>query len=277
MPEVLHPIPTKPTRMKITPEIAQDWLTNRNSPSNRNLSEYVAARYAKVMTEGRWMPTHQGIAFDSEGWLMDGQHRLRAVVLSGCVVEMFVIPDCDSATFAVLDNGHKRQASHLIKTPEPKTVAAAARILAVVTGVYIGTRTEGGVYDGSMPTDIILDVADSWPELSDMAVASNGPYKYGKINKPMHVAILAQACRTRYVDRIPSWIDGLTHGVGLQANDPRLLLRNRFIRDSAILNGAVDRGATYNLIAKAWNAHAQSRPLGVLKLLDSDGVVRVVG
>jgi hypothetical protein len=271
----VYPIPTHPQRLPITPELAADWLENRNLSANRNLSEHVAAKYAKAMSEGRWLFTHQGIAFDTEGWLIDGQHRLRAVAISGVTVEMFVVPGCDAATFAVLDNGFKRQAHQLIDVHGAPVVAAAARILAIVTGEAVGISVQQGVYDTQLPTDEVVRVANLWPELSDLYVSIDACYRSSHVNRPMHLAVLAQASRTQYKRRLESWFDGLQEGAGLAATDPRLLLRNRFIRDSKQLN--VQRGLTYNLIAKAWNAHAGERTMGVLKVSDSDGVVRVVG
>lgn len=268
-----HPIPDAPKRMKITPEVAADWLENRNLAANRSLSEHVAVKYAKAMKEGRWLFTHQGIAFDTEGWLIDGQHRLRAVVLSRATVEMFVVPDCDGATFAVLDGGYKRQAAHLIHAPGSRVVAATARILAIVTGESVGIRVQDGIYDTQLPTDEVIRVAELWPELGELYPAVDACYRSGRVNRPMHLAVLAQAMRTRHRSKMSDWFDGLTEGAGLAANDPRLLLRNRFIRDSKQLNS--ERGLTYNLIAKAWNAHATGRPLGVLKVTEAEGVINV--
>lgn len=272
----IYPIPATPQRIKVTPEIAADWLENRNSISNRKLSDHTAGKYARIMEAGRWLSTHQGIAFDDDGWLIDGQHRLRAVVLSGITVEMFVVPDCDPATFTVLDSGLKRNAGQLIKLPSSRTIAAAARVLATIYAPVPTQTTQGGVYDGHLTTDIILETVDAWPELGTYVAHIETVYKYTKVNRPMHLAVIAQAARSSYYGRIDSWIDGLTQGAGLESNDPRLLLRNRFVRDSAALNGGVDRGITYSLIAKAWNAHAQQRTLGVLRVIEAEGVIRVL-
>lgn len=272
----LFPVPTTPSCMNITPEIAANWLENRNAQAQRRMSEGVALKYAKIMKSGRWLFTHQGIAFDYDGFLIDGQHRLRAVVISGIAVEMFVIPNCDPATFAVLDNGHKRQAAHLLHGPNPKVVASAARILAVVTGyARRDGRVEGGVYDGTLPTDVILEVCNQWPELEELMSAVQNCYNQTKINRPMHLAVAAQAVRSRYRDRLGSWFDGLYSGAELGNTDPRLHLRNRFMRDGAIL--AYGHNQCYNLIMKAWNAHAQQRNVGVLRVREEEGVIQIVG
>ncbi len=73
--------------LDITPSMAEVWLMERN-PHNRRVVEAHAERMAGEMKAGRWRLTHQGIAFDTNGVLIDGQHRLWAIVLSGCTVPM---------------------------------------------------------------------------------------------------------------------------------------------------------------------------------------------
>lgn len=43
------------------------------------------------MKQGFWKLTHQGIAVDEDGFLVDGQNRLEAVVASECCVPMVII------------------------------------------------------------------------------------------------------------------------------------------------------------------------------------------
>ncbi len=42
------------------------------------------------MRKGHWAVTHQGIAFDTNGNLIDGQHRLEAIRISGVSVKIMV-------------------------------------------------------------------------------------------------------------------------------------------------------------------------------------------
>jgi hypothetical protein len=65
----------------VTLEIAAQWL-DRN-PQNRRIVQSRVSFYAAQMQAGSWKLTHQGIAFDEYGNLVDGQHRLYAVILSG--------------------------------------------------------------------------------------------------------------------------------------------------------------------------------------------------
>src|SRR5437870_5147015 len=71
--------------MEVGPELATRWL--EGNVHNRKLREDVVARYARDMKAGRWLLTHEPIAFNKNGdTLVDGQHRLWAVVESGATV-----------------------------------------------------------------------------------------------------------------------------------------------------------------------------------------------
>lgn len=122
---------TAPMKMQIelvTPEMALKWLAA--NPSNRPVSDPVVRQYAADMKAHRWKTTHQGIAFDRSGDLLDGQHRLRAVIRAGVPVRMLVFRDCDRATFDRLDTGRKRTAADALSidgTEHARTLAAIAR------------------------------------------------------------------------------------------------------------------------------------------------------
>lgn len=75
--------------MTITPELAKELLEN-NMPRNRRLSTQTVDSYARIMKAGGWNLTHQGIAFDNDGILVDGQHRLNAVIKANVPVRMMV-------------------------------------------------------------------------------------------------------------------------------------------------------------------------------------------
>ena len=99
----------------ITPEIAKDYLSK--SRGNRNISSAKVIQYARDMQVGRWQTTHQGIAFDSDGVLKDGHHRLHAVIKAGCSVEMPVIENVlPEAT--VFDRGRSRDTRQFLKYNE---------------------------------------------------------------------------------------------------------------------------------------------------------------
>lgn len=74
--------------VKITPAMAEKWLKNYNNV--RPVTWGQVESFANDMREGNWKITHQGIAFDELGNLVDGGHRLLAIVRAGVDVTMMV-------------------------------------------------------------------------------------------------------------------------------------------------------------------------------------------
>ena len=95
------------SRMTVMPTMAANWLENANT-NNRKIREAYARQLARDMAQGRWQLTHEAIAFDPHGVLLDGQHRLWGVVLADVPVEMHVWFDITPAALAVINGGKPR-------------------------------------------------------------------------------------------------------------------------------------------------------------------------
>ena len=102
--------------VKITPEIAKNML-ERNMKNNRRVSHDVVQRYARIMRGGGWSLTHQGIAFDDKGKLIDGQHRLNAIVQANVPVKMLVTYDVEHAEGEAftIDAGRRRTIQNIMQ------------------------------------------------------------------------------------------------------------------------------------------------------------------
>lgn len=72
----------------VTPAMATKWLATNER--NRSLSDTTVKAYAADMLAGAWRITHQGIGFDVDGKMIDGQHRLHAVIKANIPVTMLV-------------------------------------------------------------------------------------------------------------------------------------------------------------------------------------------
>lgn len=91
----------------ITPQIAAQYLA-KNASNNRHLNRAYVDMLARDMSSGEFRATHQGIAFDEDGRLIDGQHRLTAVLQANTSVQMMVTRDCPAGTLMTIDRGNSR-------------------------------------------------------------------------------------------------------------------------------------------------------------------------
>ena len=123
-------------KILITPAIAADMLT-RNT-GNRKLRKGVAKLYAAQMTAGQWLETHEAIAVDSHGNLVDGQHRLEAIVISGCAQSMWLATYADgrTATDLPIDMGLRRTAADALQIDR-----RSANVVGVILRLVDNNRT----------------------------------------------------------------------------------------------------------------------------------------
>lgn len=93
----------------VTPDMARAWL-EKNMKRNRPVMKSTVHSYARQMRNGTWNLTHQGIAFDENGELIDGQHRLSAIMEANIPVQMNVTYDVKRTPGEVftVDMGRKR-------------------------------------------------------------------------------------------------------------------------------------------------------------------------
>lgn len=266
-------LPSAPSVMHVTYDMAGDWLDHRAHPEvahNRRASKHRVERLAKDMSEGKWKLTHQGLAFDTNGLLIDGQHRLHAVRLSRVTgLDFWIFPDMPRDTFDVMDTGMTRQASQLLGGRNANLITGAARYL---------MGNEPGEYARLATPQDVLKAVETWPELRTHAQTVHIIQTKCRIPGPPHLAVLAQAERSIFREMIPAWTDALLSGAIGNAHDPRLQLRNRFASiTSARKQAMADRAVTYGLIARAWNHHVRGTEVQLLKFRTDEPMIKILG
>jgi len=103
----------------ISPSVAKSYLKNTH-PNQRTIRKGVVNMYAEQMKKGDWKLSPDGIAFDRSGQLIQGCHRLNAVILAGVDVAFSVTRDVDPLVFSVLDQGLKRSYADALGVPRKK-------------------------------------------------------------------------------------------------------------------------------------------------------------
>lgn len=92
----------------VTPAKAAEWLA-ANTENQRSISQTTVQRYINDMRNGLWeSDSHQAIAFDKDGKLVDGQHRLSALTRANVSLWLKVDRYSGPAPMASFDVGRKR-------------------------------------------------------------------------------------------------------------------------------------------------------------------------
>lgn len=119
---------TKTTIVLVTPQMAAEWL--KTMTRNRHLRVSHVVWIAEQMKADQWKINGETIKFSVDGELLDGQHRLSAVVMSGKTVALEVRWDVDPKSFDTMDTGARRGIADVLGICGEKSVnllAATAR------------------------------------------------------------------------------------------------------------------------------------------------------
>lgn len=140
-------------KMLISPSMAAKWLKGnykKNRPIIRSSVEYLK----QEIMSGTWRITNDAISFDRDGQLLNGQHRLTAIIETGKFVECIVCFDLPTDSFRVMDQGRKRSISDVLNIS--KASASVLRLATTILKGYqpISTKTidvlmASDIYDAS--------------------------------------------------------------------------------------------------------------------------------
>jgi len=98
--------------IELTPDAAREYLRDRRTI--RPLTKTGTNRFVDIIRDDKWQITHQGLAFNRDGKLFDGQHRCAAVVATQRTVIVFAAFNADEATYTAIDSGKPRtNADHI--------------------------------------------------------------------------------------------------------------------------------------------------------------------
>lgn len=247
-------------RVTVNKQMAQDWL-ERNIDRNRTISRQRVRRLAGDMTARRWKRTGETIKFDRTGRLVDGQHRLSAVIEADMPVEFDVAYDVAEDAVTAIDQGRARSAKdvfHMAGEVSAKVMAASAKISI--------NYLEGYNPNYSRTTQQLIEFVEAFPSLREMATKTEG--LYGTIPPSPFIAVMflasADGTRSALVD---NFIEGVRTGANLDVGDPRLALRTTIqnAKGSAQGSRVLDPAFVFHVTTRAWNAYVEGRPLAVAR------------
>jgi len=112
----------------ITPDKAKAYLANNNN--NRSINKMNLAFLKSEILAGNYQMNGQTIVISTSGKLLDGQHRLTAVVETGLPIESIVVNNVDEDTFVTMDTGKPRGGSDALDihgVQNSKHIASAIR------------------------------------------------------------------------------------------------------------------------------------------------------
>lgn len=250
--------------ISVTPEIAARWLAlNEN---NRPRNKRTALKYLATMQRGEWELNGQMIIFSKCGVLMDGQHRLSAVVMYGHPVLMDVRFGIERRTFPTLDDGKKRTAADVLDIAGIKNAKNTSAAIRAVISLERGYHSTDFGVSRSPTNEEIVNWYNENPEIYNCVVQAENWYK--KSGRLMQTAALAGfywMFSRKNPEQAFNFLNEVMLGIGLSGNSPAYLLRSFLIRESAAVTQKTSLPVKRAITIKAWNAYREGREIKLLR------------
>jgi hypothetical protein len=253
------------TNMKlevITPQIASHYLEANNT--NRRLRMEVVRRYMGDMQTGDWVPGHSMIVFYADGELADGQHRLKAIELSGISQSFYVRRGANRVDFLKGGEGLPRSVVDSAKIAGID-LKATAKHFAISRTIETGQVTKAPWSNAEK-----LRVLEKHSEATNFA-AANFP-KIARVNNQMLLGAVGRAwyCEGDH-DRLKRFCEIASSGLCTSDTDlAAVAIRNLFLSGSGVGRTAEEFRDLFLRSQRAISAFMNERPLSVVRAVSSE-------
>lgn len=247
--------------MRVTPDMAKRWLDNNNS-RNRDISPGRVNQYVSDMEADRWEFNGEPMQFDRNGMLLNGQHRLCAIVSCGIPQTFLIVRGLDPRAQITMDQGTRRSPVDQLGisgVSVDKSVAAAVRVYIIWNrGLLFGDAVSNKV----TTSEVVAWVHANPDQLQLLRDLTTSGIKRAPATPSTNLAV---ALKFSQIDEAAClrFFDKLITGADLDRNSPILALRTRLLasRDTRTKLTLRDQIGFYVM---AWNAEREGR--GVTKL-----------
>ncbi len=243
--------------MMVTPEMAGDWLAK--NPHNRKLRDLRVRRYAEDMKAGAWKSNAETIKFSPDGTLIDGQHRLAAIIFADVTVEMLVAKNVDPGVFDTVDTGGTRVIGDALYISHEGNAAQLGTALG-----YLWRYRNGGAFvriPGLTTPKIqqLEELLATEPNIRQYIHLGNQLSRKLNIGQGL-ASVLYYLTAQVDEDYATLFWEGLLSGADLKESDPIWRLRERLVAKKSKPNANEIAGLAF----KAWNLSRENKKIQIL-------------
>jgi hypothetical protein len=237
----------------VGPEEARRWLAA--SGGNRPMKGPHISRISRNITEGRWALTGEAIKFDTKDALLDGHHRLHAIIRAEISVPILVVRGLPTESVAQMDAAASRVlADRFFRYTHDDTIkelvadsARRAKLLAASTAYLYHLATGHNWRDLEHPIQIARHYYHHYAFLLDEHATD--PLIAQKPVISALVLGLGYAMREGEdrVGAVQSFVKQVSNGEVIEKNDPAYLLRD-YLQDLKVPKRGRHRADNANLV-----------------------------
>jgi hypothetical protein len=241
----------------LTPELAKQYL--EKAGPNRKTSERHIQRLARDMKAGAWQLNGETIKVDTNGEVLDGQHRLWAVLISETPIQTFITEGLDPTTMTSIDTGRNRSFANVLQIsgtgPGATTLAAALRMW----WLYENDMLHAGSTMFQPSHADLQDVLNRHPTLPQR-VEEYQSSTARKLGAPAALVFVYSGAYEIDPEKAQAWFNAVASGAGLDEANPAFRLRERLLMQR-VKPGRQRAYETAGIVIKSWNAWYDGRAM----------------
>lgn len=271
--------------MEITPQMATMWL-ERMGDINRPVSQANVDFLSQQIQTGAWEVNGEAIVRDEDERVIDGQHRLWAIIQAGKSVHALVVTGVKRKVFATFDSGKIRNAAdalHIARVDNgnPNRLASALSWVEFWESGWSEGR-EGGVGGRKRRRTAAqaIALAKKYPSLAEYVSVpkDHGAGAAARMKLWRGNLIFARWATMQAKPNIARrfW-DDVETGENLSKDDPAYQLRERLHGLSTAYGAKVDPKIVLVWAIKAWNAAARGEKMSLLRFTEAETFPDIVG
>jgi hypothetical protein len=212
---------------QIGPEDAAKLLTLNKD--NRKINKGHIDFLVREIQLGNFKETGDTIKISSTGRLLDGQHRLNAIIKSGKTVPISFAEGLDDDTFTVIDTGKNRTGADILSLQNNKHPNEMSATIRLIVALENGKTSSSKI---KLSNTEILKVSEKNPGLSEIVELVCTENRKFKMMPVSSIAALYYLFSKKNHSQCEDFFNKYYTGLDISSSHPVYQLRDKLIRDS---------------------------------------------
>jgi len=234
----------------ITPDRARQLL--KENINNRPVIKTHLKRLCSELLNGNFKLNGETIKISKKGIVLDGQHRLMAVVETGIAIETLIVVGIDDDFFATIDQGAPRTLAAILNIEKIENAKHCASIVPILASYKNNKEPHQG-------RGVFISKVDSlnYFKANKNAIVNAGAFSAAsplrKLISPAYLGLLYFLFNEIDEQQCILFFDRVTRGIGVHEFSPEYILKTRLvsIATSTVKEDQLSRCAFFIF---AWNA-----------------------
>jgi len=260
------------SRELITPTRAKALL--ENNTMNRKLQTGWLAKLTYMMKSGQWDENNPAtIGISENGKLIDGQHRLQALIIANKRYKFNIVYNLPSESFLITDTGKSRSITNIFEIAGEKNAKRLASIIApidnlVKNGYMVAKQTTNSnktnyaqkEYNPKIVYAIFIANSNMFRKTALMMSKIDEYQRKINILSPAAIGIFYGYVSFYYTtEDVEKYLINIVKGENIDSKSVEFQIRQKLLEIKADPFQKIDNKTAYNMLAHGWNLKLEGK------------------